>query len=129
MLLKLWDWLFLRLPGHGRKPLQVHFIWTGSGEAPTVSGKVVWHFTNHWLPRKLGVTAITLGHNVLWRDVVRRASYWHELQHVAQYERVGLLRFWCRYLWEYARNRGYGDDHEEAYRSISFEADARRFDS
>jgi Domain of unknown function (DUF4157) len=48
----------------------------------------------------------------------------HELVHVRQLERVGLLRFYWRYLREYVANRRAGMPPPEAYRRISFEQEA-----
>jgi hypothetical protein len=43
---------------------------------------------------------------------------------VRQIERVGLLRFYWRYLREYVANRRAGMPPPEAYRRISFEQEA-----
>lgn len=48
----------------------------------------------------------------------------HELVHARQIERVGLFRFYWRYLREYAANRRAGMPAHEAYRRISFEQEA-----
>lgn len=60
--------------------------------------------------------ALTLGRHILLWNTDRRSfmaqSSWvrHELCHVRQFRRYGLLRFLCMYLWEslrhgYSRNR------------------------
>ena len=70
-----------------------------------------------------GASAITLGHTVfLLKDDLDldspegKALLVHELKHVEQMERVGLLKFLLRYLWDYIRH-GYGD-------GIAFEREA-----
>ena len=70
-----------------------------------------------------GASAITLGHTVfLLKDDLDldspegKALLVHELIHVEQVERVGLLKFLFHYLWDYLRH-GYGD-------GIAFEREA-----
>ena len=48
----------------------------------------------------------------------------HELEHVAQYGRVGVLGFLARYLAAYVRWRFRGYGHRAAYLRIPFEASA-----
>ena len=83
-------------------------------------------FVRPFLPRNL--LAITLGRRI-WiarelppaqMNVLLR----HEMVHVAQMERLGVVVFLARYLGEYARNRLRGMGHDAAYRAISFEAEA-----
>ncbi|HEY0593701.1 MAG TPA: diguanylate cyclase [Thermoanaerobaculia bacterium] len=78
-----------------------------------------------------GVLAITLGRRVYLsprvlargeREVVRILA--HEMVHVAQVARLGLLSFLVRYLLEYIRLRRAGVAHWPAYRAVSFEAEA-----
>lgn len=45
----------------------------------------------------------------------------HELIHVAQWQRDGVVRFVARYLTEYLRLRGWGLGHDAAYRHIGYE--------
>lgn len=72
------------------------------------------------------VSGITLGRRIYIRDGVAdlRRMMLHELQHVRQIERLGLLRFYTRYLREYASHRRRGLPPEEAYRRISLEIEA-----
>jgi len=74
------------------------------------------------------VLAITLGRRVYLAAALagaeRERIIAHELAHVAQIERVGLLRFYGRYLIEYVANRRKGMTPHEAYRRISFEQEA-----
>lgn len=50
----------------------------------------------------------------------------HELVHVRQWKELGPMRFLVRYLKEYFSGRRRGLRHDEAYRQISFEEEARR---
>ena len=80
-----------------------------------------------WLRPMLlrGVAGITLGRRVYlaeWADVER--SLRHELVHVRQIARIGLLTFYWRWLREYVANRRSGMSSDEAYRRISFEEEA-----
>jgi Domain of unknown function (DUF4157) len=45
----------------------------------------------------------------------------HELIHVAQWRRDGVVRFLTTYLWDYARLRALGLRHDAAYRHIGYE--------
>ncbi len=56
--------------------------------------------------------AMTLGHRVYFgrstfdpRNARSLALLVHELQHVTQVERLGLIRFFAKYAWALARNR------------------------
>ena len=48
----------------------------------------------------------------------------HELVHVRQMGELGLVRFLWKYVAEYLRHRRAGMSHDQAYRAISFEAEA-----
>ncbi len=79
------------------------------------------------------VSAITLGRRIyLSARVGDRPPEWverllrHELEHVRQFAHRGILRFLARYLGEYLAFRFRGLSHLQAYRSISFERDARK---
>ena len=48
----------------------------------------------------------------------------HEEVHLNQIRRLGVLRFYCQYLYEYWLGRRRGLNHLEAYRNISFEREA-----
>ena len=49
----------------------------------------------------------------------------HELVHVNQWREEGYLRFAWRYLRDYVRGRVKGKTHDEAYRAIGYEQEAR----
>lgn len=83
----------------------------------------------HWIPRFLKVEAIVLYPYVLFRGGPDRTSMLtlqHEMIHVRQVRRYGVTAFYARYFWEYSRARVRGQGHDEAYRGISFEAEAYR---
>ena len=74
------------------------------------------------------VAAITLGRRVYISGALcgaeRERILAHERVHLEQIARVGLIRFYWRYLREYAANRRAGMPAGEAYRRISFEQEA-----
>lgn len=84
----------------------------------------------YWLliggPVPPGSSAITVGSvvSVRRRSVGSERLLRHEVEHVAQYRRYGLIGFLRRYGRDYLgwRVRGYG--HWAAYRRIPFEASA-----
>jgi hypothetical protein len=73
-----------------------------------------------------GVIALTLGRTIyVARDAIDiDRLIRHELAHVKQVGRLGLLRFLFRYGREYVSNRRRGFKAAEAYRRISFEEEA-----
>ncbi len=88
-------------------------------------------FRYPWWLRPLlmrGVVGITIGRRIYLAASVTQQQVErflnHELMHVRQINRVGLLRFYWRYLVEYVRNRRGGMNAAEAYRNISFEIEA-----
>lgn len=83
-----------------------------------------------WLGR--GVIAITLGRRIyLGSAVAQRSSAYlerlmrHELAHVRQVNRHGLVVFLIRYVAEFVRLLWRHRSFDEAYRNISFEVEAR----
>jgi uncharacterized protein DUF4157 len=92
---------------------------------PRISLRFPW-----WLRPFLqrGVVAITLGRRIyvsaaIAGDQLERLLR-HELVHVQQINRVGLLRFYWRYIREYVALRRRGMKSFEAYRNVSFEQEA-----
>jgi hypothetical protein len=86
-----------------------------------------------WLKPFLGreVIGITLGRTIYVSEkyVTDSAAkverlLRHELVHVQQVNRLGVLRFLWRYVAEYVRNLRSGMPSGEAYRKISFEVEA-----
>ena len=83
-----------------------------------------------WLARN--VIAITLGRRIYLSNAVtaRSTTYLdrllrHELAHVRQVNRHGLILFLIRYVTEFARHLWRTRSIEAAYRLISFEVEAR----
>ena len=76
-----------------------------------------------------GVDGMTFGRLILLRRdddrSGRRRLLAHELVHVEQYARLGILPFLWRYVREYARNLWRLRSHRRSYEAISFEAEAR----
>ncbi len=74
-----------------------------------------------------GTAGMTLGRWVLIRRSHEHdpALLAHEMVHVRQWRERGVIRFLAAYLAEYVRGRGRGLGHWDAYRAISFEAEAR----
>ena len=69
--------------------------------------------------------AITLGRRIyIAEGHATDALLRHELVHVRQAGELGVMRFLWRYAAEYVRNRRRGMTHDDAYRAISFEAEA-----
>lgn len=73
-----------------------------------------------------GVLAITLGRRVYVDPAVTDLARClrHELVHVGQVRRMGVVRFYTRYALEYFRNRRRGMGPHQAYRHISLEQEA-----
>ncbi|HEY3054031.1 MAG TPA: DUF4157 domain-containing protein, partial [Thermoanaerobaculia bacterium] len=75
-----------------------------------------------------GVLAITLGRRIyVAADVAEEhleQLLRHELVHVQQIARVGMLRFYWRYVAEFIALRRGGLSTADAYRNISFEKEA-----
>lgn len=76
----------------------------------------------------MGVTTpwgVYIDDEVDWESERGRRLIRHELEHVAQFNRYGTLRFMYLYAREYLRNRRAGMMHQQAYYNISYEAEAR----
>ena len=75
-----------------------------------------------------GVVAITLGRRIYVREALASASFErllrHELAHVRQVHRLGLIRFLLSYLTEFVRHWMRLRDVSKAYAAISFEIEA-----
>jgi hypothetical protein len=55
---------------------------------------------SNWLPKALGVIAITLGRTIRVRlDYIDDLNMTHELIHVRQYAKYGFIGFMLRYAW------------------------------
>lgn len=116
-------------------PRWVEEIFAGNASVASVArqlGASIHEFP--WWARLLplhGFAAITLGRRIYLRGDLPGSPAWlvlllrHELVHVAQYRREGLVPFLYQYLREYLILRADGLEPVEAYRSISFEREAR----
>lgn len=71
-----------------------------------------------------GVAGITLGRRVYVEGPDPIAVLRHELVHVRQIQRLGILRFYWDYVREYVANRRRGLPPAEAYRQTSLEQEA-----
>jgi hypothetical protein len=86
----------------------------------------------HWVPRILGIGAITLYPYILISSrsiVTPSALLKHEMEHVHQVRRDGWFRFYARYLAEYFKNLLLYRSHNKAYFNISYEVEARAAES
>ena len=97
-----------RIPGLGRiESREGYHLWVGGPVPP-------------------GSAGITFGSLVIVR--AGRAEderlLAHELVHVEQYAKLGLVRFWVQYLSSYLGSRIQGYDHWSAYRRIPLEVEA-----
>ena len=84
-----------------------------------------WWLRPFLFPNIVGITLgrrIYLSPRVTQQQVERFLR--HELAHVRQIARLGLVRFYWQYLVEYVRLRRRGMSSSEAYRNISFEMEA-----
>lgn len=74
-----------------------------------------------------GVGAITIGRRIYVSAAVGEhldRLLRHEIEHVRQINRLGLLRFYILYVVEYLKNVRAGMTSYDAYRNISFEREA-----
>ncbi len=77
-------------------------------------------------PVPRGADGITLGRLVILRRGAEGSAYLrqHELVHVAQWRRYGVIGFTVRYLASYVAGRLRGYPHRAAYRRIPLEIEA-----
>lgn len=100
-------------------------------EADVADARAKVRFGYPWWLRPLlmaNVVAITIGHRVwISPDVAEHKLaplVRHELVHVRQFAKYGLVRFLWRYLTEYVQLRRSGLSSSKAYAAISFEREA-----
>lgn len=87
-------------------------------------------FYNSWIPKILDVDAITLYPFIFFRDKGPELyTIKHEMVHVAQIRKLGMIYFYFTYVIEYLKNRMRGLDHMDAYWSISYEVQARALEN
>lgn len=85
-------------------------------------------YQNHWLPKMLNVTAITLYPRIYmadtYEDAQKRNILNHEFIHVAQVREQGWIRFYATYLWQYLILFLTYRSQQEAYYHIPAEIEA-----
>lgn len=102
-------------------------LMTGSG--PSSGGPLFnMNIKNCRFLRVLKINAIVLYPFVLYCDPEPSEEITkHEEVHLNQIRRLGMLKFYWQYLWEYWQGRRRGLTHYQAYRNISFEREAYNF--
>ena len=82
----------------------------------------------HWLPKKLGFTAITLYPFIFFAYTKEQAIRYnvvnHEWIHVTQIRKLGWFKFYIDYLWQYWVNYRKYKQQFPAYMAISYEVEA-----
>ena len=79
-----------------------------------------------------GASAITFGDNIYFAKRLDQSNVFdvaligHELVHVEQYKKLGMIRFLIRYLFEFVMNLAREKNCKRAYMAISFEREAYR---
>jgi hypothetical protein len=83
---------------------------------------------NHWLPKLVGAGAITLYPFVVCAepavDALRSGTVAHEMVHILQVRRMGFLKMYWLYFWEFIKIRLTGKKHWEAHAFHSMEIEA-----
>src|SRR5665647_2681484 len=75
--------------------------------------------------RKFGIEGIVLYPFILFASKQPDPAIEnHEDIHCQQIRRDGFLGFYRKYLWEYSKGRMRGQNHDAAYRNISYEQEA-----
>jgi hypothetical protein len=90
-------------------------------------GGVVVKYRYPWWLRPFilrGVAGITLGRRIYIEGGDPEGILRHELVHVDQIARLGLLRFYWVWIREYVEHRSRGFSSAESYRRISLEIEA-----
>jgi len=89
--------------------------------------KFVKEHYNSKIPVKLGVIGTTIGHHIFYsqsEDRVKSRLRVHELKHVEQYEKYGVVGFLVVYFYDYIKGRLKGYSHMDSYFKIKFEIEA-----
>lgn len=71
--------------------------------------------------------AITLPWGVYFKnsyDQVSPSTIRHEMIHIEQKKKIGVVKFYTLYLWYYVNNLWKYKNHDMAYRNIPFEVEA-----
>lgn len=80
---------------------------------------------SHWIPKFLGVGAITLYPFIFFsgKSAINN-TYRHEWIHIDQYRKHGYFGFLFKYALDYIKGRTKGLSHYQAYMNIPFEKEA-----
>ena len=84
---------------------------------------------NHWLPKLLKVNAIVLFQTIYYAMPQKKVSdrlRRHEEKHVEQQKEEGSIMLKIKYMYEFAVNFVKYRNYWKAYRSISYEVEARQ---
>jgi hypothetical protein len=87
---------------------------------------------SHWLfklPLIRNYSAICIGRTIYFRDAKEDISpvlMKHEMVHIEQMDRVGIVSFYLIYIRDYVKNLIKYRDHWKAYYNIPFELEAYR---
>lgn len=87
---------------------------------------VVWPWFTRLVSFVIEVKAVTLWPFIIVREPMSPVTENHERIHLAQQKELLVLLFYVLYVAEYLFYRAQGASKEEAYFSISFEAEAYR---
>lgn len=82
---------------------------------------------NSKIPQRIGTGGITLYPFVYIAKTKEECPQHlidHEMVHIQQIEKIGVIRFYSSYVWQYLKGRLSGKNHYDTYRSISFEVEA-----
>lgn len=84
-------------------------------------------YYNCKFPNLIQASAVTIGKNIFYSfdelEVPRNVRT-HEITHVKQYEKYGIIGFLYRYFRDYLKGRFNGLSHWDAYYQIPFEIEA-----
>ena len=86
----------------------------------------------HWLPPKLGASAVTIGYTIFYADTFDNVSLKlrrHEYKHIEQIQNLGIFWFYINYFMQYITGRLQGLEHWDAYEKITFEVEAKNAES
>lgn len=84
---------------------------------------------NHRLPVLLKTGAVTLRKTIYYKKSKEDVPEWlrrHELVHIKQYAKYGVVGFLSIYSYHYLKGRINGKSHWGAYLDIPFEVEARK---
>jgi hypothetical protein len=86
------------------------------------------HYNQLWV-NSIGACAVTIGSHIYYdadKPYVSNRIRKHEMKHVEQYRKYGVVGFLMLYLMWYLIGRSKGLDHWKAYALIPFELEAKK---